>query len=470
MEYKNTLPGYKLPSPQLTQKNTENSKTSKSNAKTKIKSLVKEMTRKSTRTANFAVLVYIVENNFKELSLSEIKEKIKEDHAKDDQRFINSFTKEAFRSEKKVLAILNMGLARNQAFIIKESKDDKYVSLDYTNALKYLNRIYKKYMNDDCDVSSLTSAKSPRKISYKSEKKEKKFLGNKTSRKNQKKKMPNQFRISSSIDSFGFETEEKSVSTYKYLKENLKPKTNQINNIKKINNKKIKEEKENDTDDIFNKDFSFNIKGYSTENFASKHQKEITNSLNSTEEAKKMMNAYINKLKNIKSKVEERDKEIKEFKEKQDKLSKEKRDLIALYQALKSKYDAVSIMKNSKYFGDIFGKYKKNLKLYKNFTDSKIKNFKLCFQETLNLEKNITEKDNEIFNDASSTSNNKNIKNIKEGNEYLIKKDYSNIVKNIKENYLIENNSYYYDENNNKIANVIIDKMNQMWKKIQDEK
>ena len=470
MEYKNTLPGYKLPSPQLTQKNTENSKTSKSNAKMKIKSLVKEMTRKSTRTANFAVLVYIVENNFKELSLSEIKEKIKEDHAKDDQRFINSFTKEAFRSEKKVLAILNMGLARNQAFIIKEAKDDKYVSLDYTNALKYLNRIYKKYMNDDCDVSSIPSAKSPRKISYKSEKKEKKFLGNKTSRKNQKKKMPNQFRISSSIDSFGFETEEKSVSTYKYLKENLKPKTNQINNIKKINNKKIKEEKENDTDDIFNKGFSFHIKGYSTENFASKHQKEITNSLNSTEEAKKMMNAYINKLKNIKSKVEERDNEIKEFKEVQDKLSKEKGDLIKLYKALKFKYDAVSIMKNSKYFGDIFGKYKKNLKLYKNFTDSKIKNFKLCFQETLNLEKNITEKDNEIFNDASSTSNNKNIKNIKEGNEYLIKKDYSNIVKNIKENYLIENNSYYYDENNNKIANVIIDKMNQMWKKIQDEK
>ena len=470
MEYKNTLPGYKLPSPQLTQKNTENSKTSKSNAKTKIKSLVKEMTRKSTRTANFAVLVYIVENNFKELSLSEIKEKIKEDHAKNDQMFINSFTKEAFRSEKKVLAILNMGLARNQAFIIKEAKDDKYVSLDYTNALKYLNRIYKKYMNDDCDVSSLTSAKSPRKISYKSEKKEKKFLGNKTSRKNQKKKMPNQFRISSSIDSFGFETEEKSVSTYKYLKENLKPKTNQINNIKKINNKKIKEEKENDTDDIFNKDFSFNIKGYSTENFASKHLKEITNSLNSTEEAKKIMNAYINKLKNIKSKVEERDKEIKEFKEKQDKLSKEKRDLIALYQALKSKYDAVSIMKNSKYFGDIFGKYKKNLKLYKNFTDSKIKNFKLCFQDTLKLEKSISEKDNEIFHDANSTSSNKNIKNIKEGNEYLIKKDYSNIVKNIKENYLIENNSYYYDENNNKIANVIIDKMNQMWKKIQDEK
>ena len=470
MEYKNTLPGYKLPSPQLTQKNTENSKTSKSNAKTKIKSLVKEMTRKSTRTANFAVLVYIVENNFKELSLSEIKEKIKEDHAKDDQRFINSFTKEAFKSEKKVISILNMGLARNQAFIIKEAKDDKYVSLDYTNALKYLNRIYKKYMNDDCDVSSLTSAKSPRKISYKSEKKEKKFLGNKTSRKNQKKKMPNQFRISSSIDSFGFETEEKSVSTYKYLKENLKPKTNQINNIKKINNKKIKEEKEDDTDDIFNKDFSFNIKGYSTENFASKHQKEITNSLNSTEEAKKMMNAYINKLKNIKSKVEERDKEIKKFKEIQDKLSKEKGDLEVLYRALKFKYDAVSIMKNSKYFGDIFGKYKKNLKLYKNFTDSKIKNFKLCFQETLNLEKNITEKDNEIFNDANSTSNNKNIKNIKEGNEYLIKKDYSNIVKNIKENYLIENNSYYYDENNNKIANVIIDKMNQMWKKIQDEK
>ena len=398
------------------------------------------MSRKQNRTTNFAVLLYIVENNFKVLSLSEIKEKIKEDYAKDSKMFINSLNTFFFESEKKVLASLNIGLTRNQAFIIKEKKDDKYVSLDYTNALKYLNRIYKKYTNVDCDdVSSIPSAKSPRKISYKSEKKEKKFLGNKTSRKNQKKKMPNQFRISSS-DSFGFETEEKSVSTYKYLKENLKPKTSQINNIKKINNKKIKEEKENDTDDIFNKNFSFHIKGYSTENFASKHQKEITNSLNSTEEAKKIMNAYINRLKNIKSKVEERDKEIKEFKEKQDKLSKEKRDLIALYQALKSKYDAVSIMKNSKYFGDIFGKYKKNLKLYKNFTNSKIKNFKLCFQDTLKLEKSISEKDNEIFHDANSTSSNKNIKNIKEGNEYLIKKDYSNIVKNIKENYLIENN------------------------------
>ena len=470
MEFKNSLPGYKLPSPQLPQTNIENSKTSISNSKKMIINLVKEMSKKTTRTTNFAVLVYIVENNFKDLSLSKIKERIRKDYAKDDQMFINSHTKKAFESEQKVLTIFKTGLTRNQSFIIKGTKNDKYVSLDYKHALEYLNRIYKKYTDDNNDVSSLSSAKSPRKFSYKSEKKEKKFLGNKTSRKNQKKKSPNQFRMDSSIDSYGFETEEKSLSTYKYLKENLKPKTDQINNIKKICNKKNKKEKEQDTDDIFNKDFSFHTKGYATENFASKHQKDIANSLNSAGEAENIIVSYKKKLKNLQSTVKERDKEIKDFTETHNKLIKEKDDMKTLYQALESKYEAVKIMKNSKYFGNIFEKYKKNLKLYKTFIDSKIKNFKLCLQDTLNLEKDIAAKDNEIFNYVNSTGINKNIKNLKEGNEYLVNKDYNNIVKNIKEDYIMENNSNneYCDEENNEIVNVIEDKWNQIWKKIKE--
>lgn len=43
-----------------------------------------------------------------------------------------------------------------------------------------------------------------------------------------------------SFDSFDLYKEEKSLSTYKYLKENLKPKTNEIYNKAKVNNKKNK--------------------------------------------------------------------------------------------------------------------------------------------------------------------------------------------------------------------------------------
>ena len=470
MENKNSLPSYILPSPQLPQTNIDDSKTRKYSLLKEIERLVIEMSKKSTRTTNFAVIVYLKENNFKELSLSRITQKIKIDYAKDNEMFINSHSGISFESERKVLSNYIQALRRNRSFIFQETKNDKYVSLDYMHTLEYLKKMYKKYTNDNNDVSSISSTKSPPKMSYKSEKKEKKLLGNKTLRKKQNKKYSNQLQNDSSFDSYGFVTEEKSSSTFKYLKENLKPRTNQINNMKKINNKKNKKEK--NIDDIFNKDFSFHIKGYTNNNFSSKHQKDIANSINSASEAKNIIIAYQKKLKNIQSKVEERDKEIKDFNVAQNKLTKEKDDLKILYQALELKYDVVTIMKNSKYFGHIFEKYKKNLKLYKTFFDSKIKNFKFCLQDTLSLEKNITAKDNEIFQDANPTSINKNIKNLKEGNEYLIKKDYNNVVKNIKENYMVENNgnNEYCNANNNEIANMIIDKMNQIWKKIKSEK
>ncbi len=91
MECKNTLPSYKFQSPQLPQKNIDNSKTNISKSKKKIINLVLEMSKKQTCATNFSDLVYIVENNFKDLSLSTIKERFRKDYAKDDQMFITFY-------------------------------------------------------------------------------------------------------------------------------------------------------------------------------------------------------------------------------------------------------------------------------------------------------------------------------------------------------------------------------------------
>lgn len=466
MEYKNTLPGYRLPNPRLPPTSNEDSKTIKASKIKKIESLVKEMAKRPNRTTNFAAILYLVESKFEKMLLSTLTQRIKIDYNKDKEIFINSNTKKPFESEIKALRNIIQALKRNKSFIIKETKGDKYISLDLNNTLEYLRKMYQKYINDELDVSSLSSARSPPKIAYNSEKKDKKLLGNKTLRKKQKKKFPNQMQIDS-YDLDGFEPEEKSLSTYKFLKENLKPKTDQINNIKKIKSK------EKEVDNIFDKDFSFFIKGYSTENFASKHQNDITNSLNSVEESKNIIISYKKKLKNFQSKVEERDKELEDFKEVQNKLMKEKNELKILYQVLELKYEIVKNTKNSKYFGLIFEKNKKNLKLYKVVTDSKIKNFKLFLQDTLSLEKNIMSKDKDIFHDASPVkSSNNNNKNLDGENEFLIRKDYSNLLKSIKENYIMENYCIndYCGENNNEIANMIEEKMDELWKKIKDEK
>ena len=153
---------------------------------------------------------------------------------------------------------------------------------------------------------------------------------------------------------------------------------------------------------------------------------------------------------------------------------KEKNELKILYQVLELKYEIVKNTKNSKYFGFFFEKNKKNLKLYKVVTDSKIKNFKLFLQDTLSLEKNIMSKDKDIFHDVTPVklSNNNNNKNLDGENEFLIRKDYSNLLKSIKENYIMENYCIndYCGENNNEIANMIEEKMDELWKKIKDEK
>ena len=63
MEYKNTLPGYRLPNPRLSPTSNEDSKTIKASKIKKIESLVKEMAKRPNRTTNFAAILYLVESS-----------------------------------------------------------------------------------------------------------------------------------------------------------------------------------------------------------------------------------------------------------------------------------------------------------------------------------------------------------------------------------------------------------------------
>lgn len=121
------------------------------------------------------------------------------------------------------------------------------------------------------------------------------------------------------------------------------------------------------------------------------------------------MNSYKKKLENLQTKLEERDKALEEFKKVKNKMIKEKNDLKALYQVLELKYEYVKNIKNSKYLGDIFEQTKKNLKLYKTIIDSKIKNFKSGFKDSLSLIKKVITKDKEIISESSLINFDENI-------------------------------------------------------------
>ena len=337
--------------------------------------------------------------------------------------------------------------------------------------------MHNKYKNEEYDVSSISSAKSPRKLSFENDKKDKKLLGNKTSRKRQKKKFPKQMRTDSvdSFNSFDLDKDEKSLSTYKYLKDNLKPKTNEINNKKKVNNKKNKS-KEKEIENVFDKDLPFHTENFDEKNLAEIYQNEIANSLNSVEESKNIINSYIKKLENLQTKLEERDKALEEYKKVKNKLIKEKNDLKVISQVLELKYEYAQNAKNSKYLGDIFEQTKKNLKLYKSLIDSKIKNFKSGLKDGLSLKNKVIKKEGEIVKDSDSINFDDNInvndnKKLVGMNEYMVKKDYCCLLNKIKTECIMENgNNDYHEENIIEFGNMIGNKMNELLEKIKGQK
>ena len=469
------MPDIRLQNPNS---NTNINQDSEYNIIKKIESLVKDINNRLARTTNFAIIVYLVKNKRQKMLFRSLIEKIKTDYNnKEEVIFINSYTKKPFETEKKLVSSIYNSIKRNKSFNMKEIKGEKYIQLNLEETLKYLEKMHNKYKNEEYDVSSISSAKSPRKLSFENDKKDKKLLGNKTSKKRQKKKFPKQMRTDSvdSFNSFDLDKDEKSLSTYKYLKDNLKPKTNEINNKKKVNYKKNKS-KEKEIENVFDKDLPFHTENFDEKNLAEIYQNEIANSLNSVEESKNIINSYKKKLENLQTKLEERDKALEEYKKVKNKLIKEKNDLKVISQVLELKYEYVQNAKNSKYLGDIFEQTKKNLKLYKSLIDSKIKNFKSGLKDGLSLKNKVIKKEGEIVKDSDSINFDDNInvndkKNLLGMNEYMVKKDYCCLLNKIKTECIMENgNNDYHEENIIEFGNMIGNKMNELLEKIKGQK
>ena len=237
------------------------------------------MKKNSRRTTNFAIILYLVEKKCIKIALSQLLPKIKEQFKSKEKIFINSSTKKPFKSEKNLTYSVFASVYRNKSFKIEKNErtKEKYISLNQENALNYLKKMYKKYINENSDIASISSERSGDRSAYQSEKKDiaYKLLGNKTQRKKQRKKhklkeLSVDSSVDSSIDSIDsdFREKEKGLSAYKRLKANLTAKPgNDINNMNMI----------------FNKDFSFLGKDTDTE-FTPNFQAEIDNSINALKE------------------------------------------------------------------------------------------------------------------------------------------------------------------------------------------
>ena len=472
VDYKNALPSLVLPNPDSKKKIT--TKISKKAMLKEIKSLLKDMKKNDRRTTNFAIILYLVENKIDKISFSDLLSEIKEQFKDKSKIFISSSMKKPFETQKSLVFSVVSSINRNHSFKVErnEKKKERYISLIPENALKYLRKMYKKYTSDDADIASISSEKSDDRFACQSEKKNTsfKFLGNKTVKKKIKKEKK-QYKLKdksfdSSIDSVDSDNEE-----YKYLKDNLKGKpakdSDSLNII--FNNENMSQE-END-DDIFNKDFSSRINNNIT-NFDSNPKDEIHNHISMVEENEKFLGTYKRSLQKVESKIEEKEKAMKKLDENKDNVKGLKNDLKTMHKILELKLKIVKNTTKNKYFGDTFEKNRINALAYKKISDSKIEVLKKVLKEMEALEKDIISKNKEIVNEFEK------MKITDTGNKCFCKKevndDCNELLKKIKEdNKIIENcddDDFSNENKNNGIVNVIVEKLNDLSSKIEEEK
>ena len=474
VDYKNALPSLVLPNPDSKKKIT--TKISKKAMLKEIKSLLKDMKKNDRRTTNFAIILYLVENKIDKISFSDLLSEIKEQFKDKSKIFISSSMKKPFETQKSLVFSVVSSINRNHSFKVErnEKKKERYISLIPENALKYLRKMYKKYTSDDADIASISSEKSDDKFACQSEKKNTsfKFLGNKTVKKKIKKEKK-QYKLKdksfdSSIDSVDSDNEE-----YKYLKDNLKGKpakdSDSLNMI--FNNENMSQE-END-DDIFNKDFSSRINNNIT-NFDSNPKDEIHNHISIVEENEKFLGSYKRSLQKVESKIEEKEKAMKKLDENKDNVKGLKNDLKTMHKILELKLKIVKNTTKNKYFGDTFEKNRINALAYKKISDSKIEELKKVLKEMEALEKDIISKNKEIVNEFEK------MKITDTGNKCFCKKevndDCNELLKKIKEdNKIIENcddddDDFSNENKNNDIVNAMVEKLNDLSSKIEEEK
>jgi hypothetical protein len=470
-EKSNCLPGLRLPNnnsttPKGATKRPKKDTPGNDDTIQEIKDLIKDMKQNNNRTTNFSIILYMDENNYQRISIDSIKEKLKKDYSTNPEMLINSTTKCPFESLKNVLQSLNSSISRNKSFKTEVKNKIKYVSLNTELALEYLRKMYRKYTNKSTnafsDITSLTSIESKKtKLGNKSEKK--KLLGNKTKRDSSKS---NKDRQSNSDE------EDKIYSDFKYLYENLresnkKKKKNMSNGRKK--SKKGKKGNEKTTDKNIgltislindnsenNDDEDAKSNEPSAPNVCPFSIEDIDKSINTFNDTEKIVDSYKTKLKQIKLKIEEKERKFKDYERAKSNVISTVKELNTLYEIMSIKLGIIQSTKKNKYYGTTFEKNKKIALNYKLLFEKKTDNVKKNLNNMGLLEIEIAKKGREISQE---------IKNIHEGfsdNIYIakneLKKDINNLMKKIgNENKIadgLNSNDMDYTSNNEQIEDI----------------
>jgi len=468
-EKSNCLPGLRLPNnnstiPKGSNKRPKKEASGNDDTIQEIKDLIKDMKQNNNRTTNFSIILYMDENDYQKISIDSIKEKLKKDYSTNPEMLINSTTKCPFESLKNVLQSLNSSISRNRSFKTEVKNKIKYVSLNTELALEYLRKMYKKYTNKNpnvfSDITSLTSIESKKtKLGNKSEKK--KLLGNKTKRDSSKS---NKDKQSNSDDD-----EDKIYSDFKYLYENLR----ESNKKKKKNSRKKSKKGKKGNEKIIDKNVGLTISlmNDTSENNDDEDDKtnepsapnvcpfsieDIEKSINTINDTGKIIDSYKTKLKQIKSKIEDKERKYKDYERAKSNVISTIKELNTLYEIMSIKLGIIQSTKKNKYYGTTFEKNKKIALNYKLLFEKKTDNVKKNSNNMGLLEIEIAKKGREISQE---------IKNIHEGfsdNIYIakneLKKDINNLMKKISnENKIVDGvngNDMDYNSNNEQIEDI----------------
>ena len=426
-----------------------------------IKGLLKDMKENEHRTTNFATILYIEENNYEKLSMDSIKIKLKKDFNLNKNLFVNSKYNTPFESERSLIQSMSISIARNKSFITEIINKKKYVSLNKPKTIEYLKRMYGKYTsNNNGDVTSLASVDSKRtKIVFDDNKSEKKrkpknFIGNKTVR---------------TYNSINYEEivsdneEERIYNNYKYLRDNLR----EMNPKNKKGKKAKKENINSNIDEKSDCDHSSD----DNDKTSSLSNKEIDKTLNALNETEKIISSYKNKLNEIKSYIDEKERKYIDFKNRKLNVNSIKNELNVLYEIMSIKLGTIQSTKKHKFYGSIFAKSKQIVLNYKYLFDNKIENIQKNLAQMNMIESDI------INNNKKISEEMKGINKADNGSSYLakseIKKDFNNLMKKMKDE--TKNIGNLYDNDSDKKNNVefieeIKNKFNDIAQEISQEK
>ena len=403
-----------------------------------IKQLLKDMKKNPIRTTNFSIILYLDENKYKRLSVDSIKKKIKKDFLKKPKMFINSRTNQPFESVRSLINSLNASITRNKSFKTEIVKEIKYISLNETQALAYLTKMYGKYTrkNGDNEITSLTSFESKKsnldkKQSNMNEKE--KLIGNKTLRS----------QLISDDENEDEDEDEKSFISHikhSYTKLNL----NETNSkkSKSTSRRRVRNiRKEDDWDKKSN--YSSIICHNKNNSFSSL---EFDNFLFSLKETTEIYSLFFNKFNEIKSLLKQKEKAIEKYNNLKANIEMYKKEISTLMEVMTLKLGIIHSNKSSKYYDQILKGCKNMAPKYKNLFDNAAKEIKNIYS----LEKEINTKREQISKSIKEINEIEN--GVEKGNIIIegIKED----IKNWKKKLINEN------KNINEIKNDYINGIN----------